>query len=287
MVAFVMFCFRNCLKLLSWLLTLVWWRKSERVVLLMYHRVSGNVNLELDLVFSDFKKQIDLLAATHCVISLDEAIDRVTNKNLNGKTWYVITFDDAYDDFYSHVFPLICKHGIPVTLYVPTGFLDQPDSPPVSRITHNIKLLRPISWLQLKEIANSQLITIGGHTHSHQEMTSLSDSEALSEVERCDYALASHLGKPIRHFAYPRGVWNSRIERLLAGRYESIALVGGGSLMSASFNSQRLPRVPVLRSDGMRWFKARLAGRLIIEEQIIFFANRYKWLIRLANLRKN
>lgn len=260
---------RPLLKYLSWLLSLLRSRVDEGVVILMYHRVTGDVGLELDVLAPDFEAQIRWLASTGRVLSLDEALRRVAAHNLGGHTWFVITFDDAYEDFYTRVLPLVYEFSLPVTLYVPTGFVDEPAKPPITRSVRDAGLLKPVTWSQLKEIAACPLVTIGGHTHSHREMTSLSDAEILAEVRRCDAALAVLLGAPVRHFAYPRGVWDERVERLLSGRYKTIAHVGGGALLPLAFNPQRLPRVPVQRGDKMRWFKARLAGQLELEEQLI------------------
>ncbi len=263
---------RIVLKCLSWLLSPLRPRAPEQVVLLMYHRVTGDVGLELDLPAADFEAQMRWLATTGRVIPLDEAMRRVAARDLGGRTWYVVTFDDAYEDFHSRVLPLVRELALPVTLYVPTGFIDEPGKPPISREVRDADQLRPVTWAQLLEIAASPLVTIGGHTHSHREMPSLSDAEVLEEVRRCDDALAARLGSPVRHFAYPRGVWDERVERLLAGRYDTIALVGGGALLPSAFDPQRLPRIPVQRSDGMRWFRARLDGRLGLEEQLIRWA---------------
>lgn len=267
---------RVLLKWLSWLLSPLRAHVAEQVVILMYHRVTGDVGLELDLPAADFEAQMRWLATTGRVLSLDEATRRVAARDLGGRAWYVITFDDAYDDFHSRVLPLVCELALPVTLYVPTGFIDEPGRPPISRDVRDADRLRPVTWAQLEEIAASPLVTIGGHTHSHREMPSLSDAEVLAEVRRCDDALAARLDAPVRHFAYPRGVWDERVERLLAGRYETIALVGGGALVPSAFDARRLPRVPVQRSDGIRWFQARLAGRLGLEEQLIRWAKRLR-----------
>lgn len=259
---------REILKCLSWLLSPLRGRFTEQVVILMYHRVTGDVGLELDVSTTDFDAQMNWLASTGRVISLDEAVRRVSTRDLCGCTWYVITFDDAYEDFYDCVLPLVLKHALPVTMYVPTGFLDDPSRPPISRSIRDASKLRPVTWLQLQEISTCTLVTIGSHTHSHREMTSLSDDEVLAEVQCCDESLALRLGVQVHHFAYPRGIWDERVEKILQGRYETVALVGGGSLLTSAFDPQRLPRVPILRSDGMRWFRARITGRLGLEEQL-------------------
>ena len=39
----------------------------------------------------------------------------------------LITFDDGYRDFREHAWPILQKYRLPVTLFVPTGFADQPE----------------------------------------------------------------------------------------------------------------------------------------------------------------
>ena len=261
--------FRAALKVVSWLISLVWRERGERVVFLMYHRVTGTVPLEIDLPFPQFERQARWLAATGSVISLDEAVRRLKERRLCGRTWYVITFDDAYADFHAAVFPLCRDLGLPVTLYVPTGFLDAPGAPPVSRPSAESASMSPITWAQLQALARSPLVTIGGHTHSHRELPTLTDAEVLAEVRLADDAIAAAIAKPVRHFAYPRGVWDSRVETVLENRYETITLVGGGAAFAEGFNPMRIPRIPIMRSDGLIWFRSRIAGRLIWEERLV------------------
>jgi peptidoglycan/xylan/chitin deacetylase (PgdA/CDA1 family) len=37
-----------------------------------------------------------------------------------------LTFDDAYQDFTEHAWPILRRHNLPATLFVPTAFPDQP-----------------------------------------------------------------------------------------------------------------------------------------------------------------
>jgi peptidoglycan/xylan/chitin deacetylase (PgdA/CDA1 family) len=39
----------------------------------------------------------------------------------------LVTFDDGYQDFAEHAWPILKRYGIPVTLFVPTGYPGNPD----------------------------------------------------------------------------------------------------------------------------------------------------------------
>lgn len=266
---------------------MTWFSFAPRsnLVILMYHRVVGDIPLELNLPFDVFRSQMLGLAKKGQVVSLDEAVRILENGIVLAHPIYVITFDDAFKDFYTHAFPLLRDLSLPVTLYVPTGFLESPDKPPISRKVSAPEKLQPITWAMLSELANSPLVTIASHTHSHFELPTLSDAAILDELDRCDSLLQEKLGQPMRHFAYPRGVWNDRVEQLVKDRYATVALAGGGAIKSDSFLRYRIPRVPVLRSDGMRWFNARITGRLIYEERFVKFVKRLKSKL-MSRLRK-
>jgi len=62
-----------------------------------------------------------------------------------------------------------------------------------------------LSWDELRELSVDPLVTIGGHTVSHPMLARLPQDEAYHEIEAGRDRLASALGKPILHFAYPFG----------------------------------------------------------------------------------
>lgn len=257
-------------------ISLIWSKITDEVdadvVLLMYHRVTGDISLELDLRYEHFYEQMIWLAAQDCVVSLDKAVEYLEQSDgasTKRKLKFVLTFDDAYRDFHTRVFPLLRDLGLPATLYVPTGFIDHPLRPPISRRIAHSEQLQPITWAMLEELAASPLITLGSHTHTHTELPSLSDQALEEDLNRCDRLLEQRLGHPVDHFAYPRGVWDERVERIVRERYRTVALASGGGVRRSDFDPYRLPRVPVLRSDEIRWFKPRIEGRLIYEEQIV------------------
>ena len=268
---------RVLLKYFSLGLSLVRQPPTSEVVLLMYHRVTGDTSLELDLPFNIFQAQMRWLK-TQNVRPLDEVL-LPGFKSRDGRPTYVITFDDAYEDFYTLAFPLFKELGLPATLYVPTGFIDSPQSIPISKEIDKPNLLKPMSWDMLRELCECPLITIGGHTVTHREMTSLSDEEIIEEIRACNFRLKEQLGLEVAHFAYPRGVWDERVESLVSPQYSSVALADNHK---RSFIRTRLSRVPILRSDGWWWFQHRIAGRLDYEAKIV---SKVKQMSKLINFR--
>lgn len=271
---------RHLLKVASWLLTAFVRAPRPDVVMLMYHRVTGDVDLEIDLPFSIFCAQITQLARVGEVVSLDEAAEKLQQGGGFDRTLFVITFDDAYLDFYTYAFPMLQKLGLPVTLYVPSGFIDDGWPAPVSRQPVGASKLQPVTWQMLQEMSKSPLLTIGSHTHLHHELPSLRDDEIEAELVKCDSFLLDKVGQKMRHFAYPRGVWDRRVEKIVKARYATVSLARGGAIYSSEFLPYRIPRVPILKSDGLFWYHARITGRLIYEEIWIEAIKR-----KLRNLR--
>jgi peptidoglycan/xylan/chitin deacetylase (PgdA/CDA1 family) len=62
-----------------------------------------------------------------------------------------------------------------------------------------------ISWDMLAQLSRDPLVEIGAHTVSHARISSLPEDAALGELAGSRDRLASKLGLPIRHFAFPYG----------------------------------------------------------------------------------
>lgn len=108
-------------------------RSVHLLRVLTYHRIDepqAKPDLDPALISatpSQFARQLEFLADRYRVVSLAEVLDAVDGRGQLPSRAVLLTFDDGYVDFQDHAWPLLQKYGLAATLFVPTGFPDQPD----------------------------------------------------------------------------------------------------------------------------------------------------------------
>lgn len=63
-----------------------------------------------------------------------------------------------------------------------------------------------MSWEQVREVARSEMFTVGGHSHSHPILSFLSTEELNHELETCFVLLGDKANVGPAHFSYPEGL---------------------------------------------------------------------------------
>jgi peptidoglycan/xylan/chitin deacetylase (PgdA/CDA1 family) len=222
-------------------------RRPGDVVVLLYHRVSGRGG-EIDLPAALFERQLAMLAGRDRLLTLDQA---VTGDRAGG---VVVTVDDGYQDFHETVLPLLVRYQVPAVLYLATGLVagegagpDDPDA---------------LTWSQLEEAVSTGLVTVGSHTHGHVDLSVAPEWRCEEELTRSKGLIEDRLGIACRHFAYPWAVGSSTADRLVRRLFASAALDAWRTNRAGVADPWRLGRTPVLASDGLAFFRAKLQGRL-------------------------
>jgi len=236
-------------------------RRPGDVVILCYHRV-GAGSREIDLPLETFHRHLDHLTERNRVVSLDRSLGTRDGGGV------VLTFDDGFRDFHDHVLPALVRHRLPAVLYLATGFVDgeQAATPSDS-----------LSWSQLREAVATGLVTVGSHTHGHVRLSKVSEAEAERDLRRSTELIEDRLGVPCRHFAYPWGVGLNGSDRLVRRLFETAALHGWKTNRVGRTDPHELGRVPILRSDGRLFFRAKIAGILNSEGLLYRALGRGPW----------
>ena len=68
------------------------------------------------------------------------------------------------------------------------------------------ELDQKLSWDEVRELASSDLFTVGGHGHTHRILSYLDDGELEDEIDTSMELLGRELEQPIRHYSYPEGM---------------------------------------------------------------------------------
>jgi peptidoglycan/xylan/chitin deacetylase (PgdA/CDA1 family) len=250
-------------------------RPPRGVVVLIYHRVGAATNLELDLPVDVFAVQMEALAASGRVVTLGDALARLSEpvENGDGSTGVdpvVLTFDDGTADFVDHALPILDRHRLPVTLYAATSFIDEARPFPGDG--------RPLSWRGLSDACATGLVDVGSHTHGHRLLDRMPPNQVDVELDRSIELIGEHLGTPPLDFAYPKAVAGSAAaDRAVRGRFRSAALGGSRPNRFGTTDPYRLARSPIQRSDGMRWFRRKLDGGLAAEDGLRRLVNRWRY----------
>ena len=102
----------------------------------------------------------------------------------------------------------------------------------------------------------------------------ISEAEIADEMRIAAERFQQELGFVPQHFAYPRGIWDARVRDAIAPHCASACTTNGEIATPRNSTRYAIPRVPIRRSDGMRWFEDRVQGRLNGEEQLVRMAKR-------------
>jgi poly-beta-1,6-N-acetyl-D-glucosamine N-deacetylase len=197
--------------------------KDNGCLVLNYHRVrpSNKVIKTLDKIYTSYKRNNEIQLYSVYVDEFEEQIlflknrgfEFITPSQLNQfiseevsfpQKCALITFDDVDISVYEKAFPILLEHQIPFSLFIVTGDVGNPD----------FKGLKMASWEQIKEMHQSGLATIGGHTHKMHFLEKNQNAPFLNPKNISSFVLDTILLKetfkeklgftPI-YYAYPYG----------------------------------------------------------------------------------
>lgn len=119
-----------------------------------------------------------------------------------------ISFDDNYRAWYD-VLPLLEALDVKVTFFVNTCcFRDRASETDIAAYYDRLDFdgpRVPLSTSELRDL-HSAGHTIGAHTHWHQCLTKIPESEAQADIRRGKAELEAVLGQDVAHFSYPYGM---------------------------------------------------------------------------------
>jgi len=190
-----------CFQSVSWLWALMrklLGKKSNTTcVVLCYHGVKREMR-------GAFQRQMEDL------LRLARPIAGGSKESLaEGAHHVMLTFDDAFASVAENAVPCLVEKQIPATIFIPSGYLGrEPGWHSYHEGDYGSERVMTAEQLRAQP---SGLITFGSHTITHPKLWLLDDSAASRELCGSREELETALGRPIRLFAFPYGVFNARL----------------------------------------------------------------------------
>ena len=174
---------------------------------LFYHHIeplaqaqhAGHAKLTVDVGI--FEKQLQYLTGKgYHTASVDTIVQAIQNHTPLADKTIALTFDDAYVDAYTYIFPLLKQYGMIGNFAIPTGLLNNPGY---------------MNWSQLKEMVGSGSMFAYNHTRSHISLAAASRDKKEFEIDTADKDLQENLGRKNTIFFYPYGSFNHDVFAIL------------------------------------------------------------------------
>jgi peptidoglycan/xylan/chitin deacetylase (PgdA/CDA1 family) len=151
-----------------------------------------------------------------------------------------LTFDDGFRNFAETAWPLLREHGLPATLFVPTGHVGETNTWPGGP-DPGIPTLPLVDWDTLGRLAGEGL-ALGSHGRRHHDLRTLDAARLADELDRSAEALERTTGERPRTFAYPYGYLNDAVVQAVRDRFE-LACTTELRVLDPEDDPLRLPRL--------------------------------------------
>lgn len=177
--------------------------ETERNAILTFHGVGEDpaTGFYENIATDRFRDTIERLASIVEFVPLADVTEPADTRRV------AVTFDDGLRSVYENALPVLREFDVPATVFLNPGYVGDRD-PGAFATSHGIDDGRglALSDEQVCELADSRLVTIGNHTMTHRDLTSVeSEDERRTEIVASQRVLQDRYGIRAGHFSYPYG----------------------------------------------------------------------------------
>lgn len=187
------------------------------------------------------------------VISLRDAHAGLFGSAPLPKRPVVLTFDDGFQDFHDHAYPILREFGYSATVFVVAGLLSQPPR----WLTDVEASARIMSGTMLRTVRQGN-IEIGAHTMSHPHLPHIPVERQEQEIALSKTMLEDTIGEAVSSFAYPYGSYDAPVRDLVMGAGFETAVTINRGLANWAANPFEIPRKAISWGDNLVGFLYKL-----------------------------
>ena len=206
----------------------------------MYHRFNENKYPSTNIRMSIFDEQMQMIKSLGYKFYDPKLFEKEFSLNKKEKK-ILISIDDGFTSFYEEAWPYLKKNNIPFILFVSTE--------PVGKNGY-------MTWDQILEIENSELGTIGHHSHTHEYLIDFSNEDFIKDIEKANQIFKNKLGHVPTIFSYPFGEYSKFMKNYISQNF-SIAFGQHSGVIDLNKDKYELPRFPINEKYGdLKRFKS-------------------------------
>lgn len=184
------------------------------------------------------------------LVSLDaryELVDLPAVLKPSGAKRVAITFDDGRENVYERARPVLRELGAPATLFLIEDRIGDEDF---------------VTAEQAADLAADELVTLGNHTRTHPDLSTLPRERLEEEIVGARDRLESSLGVDIDRFAYPRGEYSPAALEIVRDSHD-LAVCTHPRVVTPDVDRHRIPRIKGHLTDRrLRWELTSAASRI-------------------------
>jgi len=211
------------------------------VITLMYHRFNENKYPSTNIrneIFAEHLKEIDNIGAEFITF---KKFKQVVKGNME-KIYLLLTIDDAFKSFYINAWPILKNKKIPFILFVST---------------REIGKYGYMTWDQIKEIETYDFVTIGNHSHTHENLVDWNKEEVVNDLKTSIKIFEKKLGYSPKVFSYPFGEYSSKLRKIVSDLNFEFAFGQHSGVIDVTKDFLELPRFPINEKYGeLKRFKS-------------------------------
>ncbi|MFI4936997.1 MAG: polysaccharide deacetylase family protein [Candidatus Berkiellales bacterium] len=245
---------------------------KTRIIALMFHRVNDPYS---GCHPDQFAQYLDYLVKHFPIV--------VPGELAHEAVAICLTFDDAYYDFYHHVYPLLKQYQIKALLAVPVKYivndtalsaetrLSTPYPQGMEGLTYQRKVAF-CTWQELREMAASGHVMIASHGFAHVAHTD-KNVNLTQEIFESKQRLEDELNLTVKYFVYPFGKMTRQSHKLVRQVYDYGIRIGSALNLGWKHSGQLIYRIDATPL----WTQQQPIGKkLIYQTTLKYWRNRIR-----------
>ena len=199
----------------------------------MYHRFNENKYPSTNIKMDIFEKHIQIIKnQNYKFLNPKYFVNEFSNPKINKEI--LLTVDDGFSSFYDHAWPYLKKNKIPFILFISTE--------PVGKRGY-------MSWNEIKEIESYEFTLIGHHSHTHEYLIDMNNSDFINDIETASKIFKEKLGYVPEIFSYPFGEYSLFMKKYISEKFK-IAFGQHSGVIDLNKDKFELPRFPINEKYG-------------------------------------